>query len=82
MNGDGLYEKDGKVLSLNIQVPNDTAEYTRSNNDIVEQLRNAGIDATSQPLTGSTINDNRALGNFEGAWTWDTCGSVNEPWVR
>ena len=79
-NGDGLYEKDGKVLSLNIQVPNDTAEYTRSNNDIVEQLRNAGIDATSQPLTGATINDNRALGNFEGAWTWDTCGSINEPW--
>jgi peptide/nickel transport system substrate-binding protein len=81
MNGNGLYEKDGQVLSLNIQVPNDTAEYTRSNNDIVEQLRNAGIDATSQPLTGSTINDNRANGNFDAAWTWDTCGSVNEPWV-
>ncbi len=79
-NGDGLYEKDGTVLSLNIQVPNDTAEYTRSNNDLVEQLRNAGIEATSQPLTGATINDNRALGNFDGAWTWDTCGSINEPW--
>ena len=79
-NGDGLYEKDGTVLSLNIQVPNDTAEYTRSNNDIVEQLRDGGIDATSQPLTGATINDNRALGNFDGAWAWDTCGSINEPW--
>ncbi len=78
--GDGIYAKDGKTLSLNIQVPNDTAEYTRSNNDIVEQLRDAGIDATSQPLTGATINDNRALGNFDGAWTWDTCGSINEPW--
>ena len=80
MNGNGLYEKDGQVLSLNIQVPNDTAEYTRSNNDLVEQLRNAGIEATSQPLTGATINDNRALGNFDAAWTWDTCGSINEPW--
>jgi len=79
-NADGLYEKDGKVLALNIQVPNDTIEYVRSNNDIVEQLRGAGIDATSQPLTGATINDNRALGNFDAAWTWDTCGSINEPW--
>jgi peptide/nickel transport system substrate-binding protein len=80
-NGDGLYEKDGKVLSLNIQVPNDTAEYTRSNNDIVEQLRDAGIDATSQPLTGATLGDNKANGNYDAAWTWDTCGSVSEPWV-
>ncbi len=79
-NADGIYEKDGTTLTLNIQVPNDTAEYTNSNNDIVEQLRNAGIDATSQPLTGATINDNRALGNFQAAWTWDTCGSINEPW--
>jgi peptide/nickel transport system substrate-binding protein len=79
-NADGLYEKDGKVLALNIQVPNDTIEYVRSNNDLVEQLRGAGIDATSQPLTGATINDNRALGNFDAAWTWDTCGSINEPW--
>ncbi len=80
MNGDGLYEKDGQVLTLNIQVGNDTIEYVRSNNDLVEQLRDAGIDASSQPLTGATINDNRANGNFDGAWTWDTCGSINEPW--
>jgi peptide/nickel transport system substrate-binding protein len=79
--GDGLYAKDGKTLALNIEVPNDTAEYTRSNNDLVEQLRDAGIDATSQPLTGATIGDNRANGNYDAAWTWDTCGSVNEPWV-
>jgi peptide/nickel transport system substrate-binding protein len=79
-NGDGMYEKDGTVLSLNIQVNNDTIEYIRSNNDLVEQLRNAGIDATSQPLTGATIDNNRALGNFDAAWAWDTCGSVNEPW--
>lgn len=79
-NADGMYEKDGVVLALDLEVPNDTAEYTRSNNDIVEQLRAAGIDATSQPLTGATWNDNRALGNYTGAWAWDTCGSVSEPW--
>jgi peptide/nickel transport system substrate-binding protein len=79
-NADGFYEKDGTVLSINIQTYNDTIEYVRSNNEIVEQLRAAGIDATSQPLTGATVNDNRALGNFEAIWNWATCGSVNEPW--
>ncbi len=81
MNGNGFYEQDGEVLALTIQVPNDTIEYVRSNNELVEQLRAAGIDAVSQPLTGSTINDNRALGNYEASWNWDSCGSVNEPWV-
>lgn len=81
MNSDGFYELDGEVLSVTIQVPNDTIEYVRSNNELVEQYRAAGIDAVSQPLTGSTINDNRALGNYEASWNWDQCGSVNEPWV-
>jgi peptide/nickel transport system substrate-binding protein len=78
---DGMYAKDGKTLALNIQVGNDTVEYVRSTNEIIEELRNAGIDATSQPLTGATADDNRANGNYDAAWTWDTCGSVNEPWV-
>jgi peptide/nickel transport system substrate-binding protein len=80
LNGDGFYEKDGTVLAVTIQVGNDTIEYVRSNNEIVEQLRAAGIDAVSQPLTGSTHGDNRALGNFEASWNWDQCGSINEPW--
>ena len=81
MNADGMYAKDGTNLTLNIQVGNDTIEYVRSTNVIVEELRAAGIDATSQPLTGNTTGDNRANGNYDAAWTWDTCGSVNEPWV-
>ena len=80
MNADGMYEKDGEVLALDIIVSNDTIEYVRSNNDIVEQLRDAGIDAVSQPLTGATSNDARGNGEFEAAWAWDTCGSINEPW--
>jgi peptide/nickel transport system substrate-binding protein len=80
LNSDGLYEKDGEVLSLEIITPNDTIEYVRSNNELVEQLRSAGIDAVSQPVTGATANDARGNGNFQAAWAWDTCGSVNEPW--
>jgi peptide/nickel transport system substrate-binding protein len=79
-NGDGIYEKDGKTLTASIIVRNDTIEYVRSNNDIVEQLRDAGIDASSQPVTGATWNSDVTLGNFEATWTWSTCGSVNEPW--
>jgi peptide/nickel transport system substrate-binding protein len=80
LNGSGIYEKDGKALSVTIQVETSTIEYVRSNNEIVEELRAAGIDATSQPLTGAAIQDARALGNFEAQWNWDQCGSVNEPW--
>src|SRR4051812_24114649 len=76
-----MYAKEGAKLALNIQAGNDTIEYVRSTNVIVEELRAAGIDATSQPLTGNTTGDNRANGNYDAAWTWDTCGSVNEPWV-
>jgi len=81
LNGSGIYEKDGKALSLALQVETSTIEYVRSNNEVVEELRAAGIDATSQPLTGATIQDNRALGNFEAQWNWESCGSVNEPWL-
>jgi peptide/nickel transport system substrate-binding protein len=80
LNSGGIYEKDGKTLTLSIMVPNDTIEYVRSNNEIVEELKAAGIDATSQPVTGATMINARALGNIEGLWNWDVCGSVNEPW--
>ena len=47
-----------KYFLLPSSVSNNTIEYVRSNNELVEQLRGAGIDAVSQPLTGSTIGDN------------------------
>jgi len=47
---------------------------------IVEQLRAAGIDANSQPLTGATMSDSVNNGQFDAAYNWDQCGSVNEPW--
>jgi peptide/nickel transport system substrate-binding protein len=79
-NGDGIYEKDGQVLSAPIEVNQNSIEYVRTTNVLVEQLRAAGIDATANPLTQNTANDNRAFGNFSIAYNWDNCGSVNEPW--
>jgi len=80
LNGDGIYAKDGNTLTADIIVNNSTAEYTRTVDVVVEQLRAAGIDATSQPLTGATMGDNLDNGNFALAYNWDACGSVSEPW--
>jgi peptide/nickel transport system substrate-binding protein len=80
LNGNGIYEKDGAPLTADIIVNNSTAEYTRTVDVIVEQLRAAGIDATSRPLTGATMDDSLNNGNFAVAYNWDSCGSVNEPW--
>ena len=80
-NANGMYEKEGEVLAADIEVNQGSIEYVRTVNVIVEQLRAAGIDATARPLQEVTANDNRANGNFTIAYNWDTCGSVNEPWV-
>ncbi|MCC6891371.1 MAG: ABC transporter substrate-binding protein [Anaerolineae bacterium] len=79
-NGDGIYEKDGATLAAPIEVNQNSIEYVRTVNVVVEQLRAAGVDATAQPLTETTANDNRGFGNFGIAYNWDNCGSVNEPW--
>ena len=80
MNGDGFYEKDGKVLSLDIQTHEAFIEKRRIANVIVEQLRAAGIDTTTRAVAGGTFTDNIAFGNFEGVIDWEACHSVNEPW--
>lgn len=81
MNGNGFYEMDGTVLAADLEVNQGSIEYVRTVNVIVEQLRAAGIDAVARPLIEVTANDNRSNGNFGIAYNWDTCGSVNEPWV-
>jgi peptide/nickel transport system substrate-binding protein len=80
MNGDGFYEMDGEVLSLDIQTHEGFIEKRRVANVVVEQLRAAGIDATTRAVAGATWEDNKAFGNYEGVMDWDACGSVSEPW--
>jgi peptide/nickel transport system substrate-binding protein len=80
LNSNGIYEKDGKTLDLNITVTNDTQEYILSNNELVEQFQKAGINATSQPVNGATWQNANQTGGWQAAWAWNTCGSVNEPW--
>lgn len=80
LNGNGVYEKDGEVLSADIVVNNSSIEYTRTVDVLVEQFRAAGIDAVSRPVTGATHGDLVNNGEFSLAYDWDACGSVNEPW--
>jgi len=79
-NGSGIYEKDGKTLDMNIEVDNGTQEYILSNNELVEQLQKAGINASSTPVNDATDTNTQQTGNFQARWGWQTCNSVNEPW--
>ena len=79
-NGNGIYEKDGVTLAADVQVNQGSIEYVRVTNVVVEQLRNAGLDATAHPLTETTADNNRRTGDFGIAFNWDNCDSVNEPW--
>ena len=69
------------MLSLNIQTYAAGIKLRRVRAVVVEQLRAAGIDASTRPIERSTWNENKAFGNFEAVIDWDACGSVNEPWV-
>ncbi|MEZ4631366.1 MAG: ABC transporter substrate-binding protein [Deinococcales bacterium] len=80
LNSNGFYEKDGKVLAIDIQTHEAFIEKQRIAAVLVEQLRKAGIDASTRNVAGATWEDNKALGNYVGVLDWDACGSINEPW--
>jgi peptide/nickel transport system substrate-binding protein len=79
-NADGMWEKDGTVLSLVMQTHEGFIEKRRVADDLVEQYQRFGIDASHQPVAGATWEDNKRFGNYEGVLDWDACGSINEPW--
>lgn len=80
-NADGFWEKDGEVLSLDIQASETFIEKRRIAADLVEQFQRFGIDAYASIIAVGTWDDNKAFGNFEGTLDWDSCASVNEPWA-
>ncbi len=80
LNSNGFYEKDGKVLSIEIQTHEAFIEKARIAAVLVEQYRKAGIDASTRAVAGATWDENKRFGNYEGVLDWDACGSINEPW--
>ncbi len=78
---DGLWQKDGSVLSIRIQVSESFIEKRRIAADVVEQLQNFGINASADIVAQATWNENKNAGNYSATTDWDSCGSINEPWA-
>jgi peptide/nickel transport system substrate-binding protein len=81
LDGD-FYEKDGETLAVEILVNNASTEYTSTVEVIVGQLQDAGIDAFSRPVDNGTFWGQAAPdSDYEVAYGWLSCGSVNEPFA-
>jgi peptide/nickel transport system substrate-binding protein len=78
---DGLWQKDGHVLSIRIQVNEGFIEKRRIAADVVEQWQKFGINASSDIVAGATWESNKNAGLYEATGDWDSCGSINEPWA-
>ncbi|MBB5514162.1 peptide/nickel transport system substrate-binding protein [Rubricella aquisinus] len=82
MGSDGIYEKDGEDLSVDIHVNSASTEYTRTIDVVVEQLNRAGIAARSVPVENGVFwGEVLPFGAYEMSYSWLSCSSVNEPWA-
>ncbi|MEM9969530.1 MAG: ABC transporter substrate-binding protein [Pseudomonadota bacterium] len=82
MGSDGIYEKDGEDLSVDIHVNSASTEYTRTIDVVVEQLNRAGIAAKAVPVENGVFwGEVLPFGAYEMSYSWLSCGSVNEPWA-
>lgn len=79
IKGAKYWAKDGKDLTIEVQVPQDFIELIRVGDVYVEQLQKFGINASESKL-GSAFYDNYNTGAFEAQSNWFACGSVSEPW--
>ena len=78
-NSDGMYEKDGALLSADIVSHTNGTEASKTIDIVVEQLRRAGIDAVARPVDYGAFWQVTPKGDFELSYSWLSCGSVNEP---
>lgn len=77
---DGQYwTKDGKELTLEIQVP-EYIELERIGDVFIEQLQKFGINA-SKTRQEAAFYDSFNFGTYEAQSNWNACGSVAEPWL-
>ncbi|MGR3501244.1 ABC transporter substrate-binding protein [Pseudaestuariivita sp.] len=82
LGSDGIYEKDGEELSVDIHVNSASTEYTRTIDVVVEQLNRAGISAKAVPVENGVFwGEVLPFGGYEMSYSWLSCGSVNEPWT-
>lgn len=75
LNDDGFWARDGQVLQLSIQVQ----PQNPGGPVLVQQLRNAGFDATIDTIQSAAFIDNARSGEFD-LHLWVHCGSAYDPW--
>jgi peptide/nickel transport system substrate-binding protein len=80
LGDDGLYQKDGEILSFDL-LALEGGSLEEPPKMIATQLRRGGIDATATVTDWPTWSGSLSRGQFEGIVAWLPCGSVNEPWV-
>jgi len=80
-NDDGMWEKDGEALEMQITTHEAYIEKQRIAQVLVEQFQANGINAVHLNEAGAAWGDNHAMGTFDTRMGWQTCGSINEPWA-
>ncbi len=80
-NGDGVYQRDGETLSLEIQVNGAFVEKQRVGEVVVAQLQAVGIDARMSALDDNEWEENKSLGFYQAVIDWNACDAVNDPWA-
>jgi peptide/nickel transport system substrate-binding protein len=81
MGSDGYYERDGEVLTLDIQVLDEFIEKQQVAAVIAEQLEAVGIQSEVIPEDNETWQENLNTGQYQAIIDWEACSSVHEPWA-
>ncbi len=79
LGGDGIYEKDGVKLSVDVLVK---AEEVIVPPIIIAALQDVGIDAVPRSLTTASYYQARDVADFQIETTHVNCGSVTEPFAE
>lgn len=79
-NSSGIYEKDGKTLSLSISAFQQP-DLLSIADALTQQLQKAGIDAKVNSLPAPQFLANHKAGNFEAEVFFGARGSIDDPWT-
>ncbi|MCY4526124.1 MAG: ABC transporter substrate-binding protein [Anaerolineaceae bacterium] len=79
-DADGLWvDGDGARISFTLVARSSQTDKVRMGNILAEQVRDAGFDATFQPLEDGIFYGDVSNGSLQ-AWITDLCGSVSDPY--
>jgi peptide/nickel transport system substrate-binding protein len=85
LNGDGFFEKNGKVVSITITDPAAYTDYAQDDAIVAQELRAAGIDAKFSGQAVTTWASDIAAGNFQLTMHWSNGGltpyNMYEGWL-